>query len=99
MADTWYPFCRRRFVAMMAECHVTVVRRPSLQQGTHFQTVRVVRMLMVVGLCARRANGARPASRRWSRCVYLVTRTPPLVAPPDESGRYNLRTHRTVYLA
>lgn len=78
---------------MMAESHLTVFRRPSLQAGTHIQTVRVARMLMAVGLCAKRVNGAQPASRRWSRCVYLVARTPPLAAPPNESGHYIFRTH------
>ena len=78
---------------MMAESHLTVVRRPSLQEGTHFQTVHVVLILMAVGLCARWVNGAQLANRRRSRRVYLVARTPPLAAPPDESGHYILRTH------
>jgi hypothetical protein len=82
----------------MAESHPTVVvRHPSLPQGTHLQTVRVVRILMVVDLRATRVNGAQPASLRQSRrCVFLVlvARTPPFAAPPpNESGHYVLRTH------
>jgi hypothetical protein len=93
MADPRHPF-RPRIAVMMAASHLTVVRRPSLREGTRFQTDRVVRMLMVVGLCARRVNGAQPASRRRSRCVfYLVARTPPFAAPPDEPGHCILRTH------
>lgn len=79
---------------MMAGSHLTVARRPSLQEGTHFQTVRVIRTLMVAGLCVRLVNGAPPASRKWQRRVYhLVARTRPFAAPADESGHYVHRVH------
>lgn len=51
-----------RIEVMKAESHV--VRHPSIQEGTHSQTVRVVRMLMVAGLRATRVNGAQLASQK-----------------------------------
>lgn len=82
-------------VAATIQSYLTVLC-PSLQQNTCCQTALVVRMWMVVGLCAKRADGAQPGGRRRSR-VHLAT--PPLVAaPPDGSEHYVPRSIHSVYL-
>ena len=85
-------------VAATIQSHPTVWCL-SLQQNTCCRTVLVVQMLMAVGLCVKRADGAQPGGRRRSRVHLAVLATPPLVgAPRDGSEHYVPRSIHSAYL-